>query len=524
MHVVLVSTYAYPLALGLRYVSSFLKQAGHKVTVLFMCSKRDTAEADFSRPVLDDLVDRARTADLIGMGLMTNSFHRSCVLTAELRKAGVKTPIVWGGTHPTVAPRESAQVADYVCVGEGEQAMLGFVEMMQAGRDTAKACNFAYLRDGELVQNPPHPLTADLDAYPLPDYELEGHWIADQEGLVPARPELFRGAMRRYRMLSTRGCPYSCSFCNNATQMGIYREADQLSRWVRKRSTESIVTEIETIRGRFPKLEGVSFADDLFLIRSEEEIEEFVAAYERRVNLPLEFTAFPNTVTDRKIALLSRLPIALISMGIQSGSPRTLRDLYNRPTKIETIAEAVRILSAHRQPAEYHYLVANPFEPEEDVQATLRFAADHHRGPAKVRVFPLQFYPGSAMYDRARAAGVIGERHEEAYRDTYTGKRKHLKRASYLEIWLRIVLALRGMGVPSRLVHRLIDFVLHPSVRRRVDKPWFAPTSLVVYRVGRVLFKNLLYKPLLRPIAKRRARRTEKRDRFVFAAERLPSP
>ena len=62
MHVVLVSTYAYPLALGLRYVSAFLKQAGHQVTVIFMCSKRDTAEADFPRPVLDDLVDRARTA------------------------------------------------------------------------------------------------------------------------------------------------------------------------------------------------------------------------------------------------------------------------------------------------------------------------------------------------------------------------------------------------------------------------------------------------------------------------------
>ena len=42
MNVVLISTYTYPVALGMRYVSAFLKQAGHKVTCLFMSAARDT--------------------------------------------------------------------------------------------------------------------------------------------------------------------------------------------------------------------------------------------------------------------------------------------------------------------------------------------------------------------------------------------------------------------------------------------------------------------------------------------------
>ncbi|MCK4659465.1 MAG: B12-binding domain-containing radical SAM protein [Phycisphaerae bacterium] len=506
MHVVLVSTCAYPVALGLRYVSSFLKRAGHKVTVVFMGSRHDTGEAGFSQSLLDDFVDRAREADVIGMSLITNSFNRSCVLTESIRKAGVKAPIVWGGAHPTVAPRESAQVADYVCIGEGEKAMLEFVEMLEGGRDPAQAHNFAYLRNDQLVRNPLYPLSNDLDTYPFPDYDLQDHWIAAKDRLVPVKPELLRGALRRYRMSSTRGCPYSCSFCNNATQMRIYREAGQVEWWVRKRSAASIIAEIESIRSRFPKMEAVNLIDDLFLIRSEEEVEEFVEAYEKRVNLPLELDAFPNIITERKIALLSRLPIALISMGIQSGSQGTLRDLYNRPTRIDTIARAIRILSSRHMQAEYHYLVANPFESEQSMQETLRFVADHHRGPAKIRIFPLQFYPGSAMYDRARREGVIGEHHEEAYKLTYTGK-KHIRQASYLEIWLRVALALRGVGTPSRLVHQVIDFALYPPVRELLDKPWFAPAGFVAYRVGRVLYKNLLYRPFIKPVAKLRARR-----------------
>lgn len=509
MHVALVSTYGHPLALGLRYVSSSLKRAGHQTTILFMSSERDTAKADFSQPLLDGFVDRARSADVIGMGVMTNSFDRACALTEAIRLAGTKAPIVWGGTHPTVAPRESAQVADFVCIGEGEKAMLGFVEAMQAGRDPAQTPNFAYLRDGELVRNPLHPLTDDLDTYSFPDYDLEDHWVAGKDKLVPARPKLLRGVLRRYRMSSTRGCPYSCSFCNNETQMRIYRNASQPGRWVRRRSTESIIAEIESIRRRFPKIEAVNLIDDLFLIRSEEEVEEFVEAYEKRVDLPLELDAFPNTITERKIALLSRLPIALISMGIQSGSQDTLRNLYNRPTKIDTIAQAIQILSRYGLRAEYHYLVANPFESEQSMEETLRFVADHHRGPAKIRIFPLQFYPGSVMYERARREGVISEHHEEAYKFTYAGK-KHIMNASYLEIWLRIVLALRGTGVPCRLVHRVIDLALHPWVRKRIDKPWFAPAGFVVYRVGRIFYKSLLYKPFIKPVAKLRARRRRK--------------
>ncbi len=124
MKIALVATYTHPIALGLRYVSSYLKAGGHDVEMIFMKSKRDTAKADFSEASLDDFVERLRDRDLIGMGLMTNTFHRASVLTRRLRDAGIKAPIIWGGTHATVAPEESLEVPDIICVGEGEEPTL----------------------------------------------------------------------------------------------------------------------------------------------------------------------------------------------------------------------------------------------------------------------------------------------------------------------------------------------------------------------------------------------------------------
>ena len=509
MNVALVSTYTYPLALGMRYVSAFLKRNGHQVTCLFMSSVQDKG-GTIPPTIIDEFVEHCRGVDLVGLSLMTNSFFRSCELTRALRAAAVKAPIVWGGTHPTVAPEESANEADYICIGEGEQSLLAFLDAMEAGRDLEHTPGFACFRNGEFVQNPTYPLTDDLDTYPFPDYDSKDHYIADGGHLVQARPELLRGTLRRYRLSATRGCPFSCSFCNNATQLQLYRKAGYASQWVRKRSTESILSEIEHIRSRYPQVEAINIIDDLFLIRSETELEEFVEAYARRVDLPLEIDVFPNTVSDAKIRLLSRLPIELISMGIQSGSQDTLYNIYNRPTRVETVARAIRTISRHGFQAEYHYIVGNPFESEDSMIETLRFAASHHRGPAKLRIFPLQFYPGSVLYQRARREGVIGEKHDEAYRLVYTGK-QHLKRAAYLEIWLRMVLALRGTGVPSRLVHAIVSFAIHPWTRKCLDHRWFGPLAFVAYRIGRVLHKNLVYKPFVKPVRSLRSRRRRRR-------------
>ncbi|MFQ5414564.1 MAG: B12-binding domain-containing radical SAM protein [Phycisphaerae bacterium] len=495
MQVAMIATYTHPIALGVRYISAFLKAHGQHVDVFFMRSKRDTAEADFGPALLAELVQRVRAADLIGMSLMTNTFHRACVLTEAIRRAGIKAPIVWGGTHPTVAPDESLEIADMVCLGEGERSMLELAETLEAGRDPTPIGGLAFRRNGKTVRNPVPALHKALDEYPFPDYDSDTHWVAGTRGFEPPSPENLRGALHRYRIETTRGCPYPCTFCNNAALLKVYKGKGS---WVRKRSNENVIQELETVIARFPTIEAVNIVDDLFFIRSEENIDAFSRMYKSRVNIPLELDAFPNTISRAKVRSLSRLPVSLISMGIQSGSRETLKEIYKRPTPIEKIVEGINVLADSKIRAEYHYIVNNPFESDRSRIETLRFAATHHRGPAILRIFPLQFYPGTPLYDRAREAALIGRRHESAYQYTYTGK-THMRDSGYLDIWLRVVLNLRNLGVPSALVHGLISFIAHPAIRWLLDRAWFMPVAYGSYRVGRFVVRKMIYQPFIRP-------------------------
>jgi len=500
MRIALVSTYTHPICLGLRYVSAYLKAAGHDVILLLMSSRRDTTRPDWSEAALEDFVERLRDRELIGLSLMTNTFHRACTLTERIRRAGVKAPIAWGGTHPTVAPDESLNVADITCVGEGEKPMLALVERLQAGRDPTDTASLWFRAEGPFgnrsdLRNPLAPLEQNLDAYPFPDWDLTTQWVADRHGLAPARPDRLRGALDTLRVATSRGCPYRCTFCNNA---GLQQIHAGKGRWLRQRSVDNILAEIRQALARFPTIRSINFVDDLFLVRGEEELEDFADKYNAQVGLPLQLDAHPNTVTERKIRALARVPIELISMGIESASPDTLEHIYQRPTPPHRIAEAIATLKKYRLRAEYHYIVSNPYEPEANVIQTMRFIATHHRGRAVLRVFPLMFYPGTPLYQRAVADRLIDKQDSAAYDYMGTGALQ-FARHDYLAIWLRCVLSLRNLGLPAWIAHRVIDFATNRFVRKVLDRKWFCPTVFYGYQLIRKLYRNFLYQPFVKP-------------------------
>jgi anaerobic magnesium-protoporphyrin IX monomethyl ester cyclase len=523
MKIALVSTYTHPIALGLRYLSSYLKSAGHDVEMIFMSSRRDTVKPDFSSATLEHLVEHVRTRELIGLSLMTNSFHRACALTQHLRHAGVKTPIVWGGTHPTVAPDESLEHADAICRGEGEEPVRQLVERLETGRDPTTVAGFDFCAGGwfgnrETIRNRRAPLQVDLDRLPFPDYELETHWVAQKDGLVPARPDNLRGTLHVLRVLTSRGCPYHCAFCNNAALQKLFKGCGP---WLRLRSPDNVLSEIRQALACFPTIERVNFVDDLFFVRSEEQIEAFAARYTREVGLPLQMDAFPNTVSEGKVRALARVPIELISMGIESASEDTLRNLYRRPTPPKRIAEAIDTFKRHRIRTEYHYIVSNPYEPDENVIETMRFVANHHRGQAVLRVFALMFYPGTPLYERARSDGLIGPRDQTAYDYMGTGALEFIGH-NYLAIWLRVVLNLRNVGLPPWIAHRVIDFATNRVVRKVIDRKWFPPAVFHGYQLMRKLGRNFIYQPFVRPLKYlRRQPRSGKQDDADQAAQPL---
>jgi hypothetical protein len=138
---------------------------------------------------------------------------------------------------------------------------------------------------------------------------------------------------------------------------------------------------------------------------------------------------------------------------------------------------------------------------------TMRFAATHHRGPAVLRIFPLMFYPGTPLHERARADGLIGPRDEVAYKHMYSSHNQ-FARHDYLCTWLRVVLHMRNVGVPRWVCHRLIDAVISRPVRFLLDRKGFSPAARIIYYILRKAYMTLIYQPFIRPFRYLRRRPT----------------
>lgn len=102
-------------------------------------------------------------------------------------------------------------------------------------------------------------------------------------------------------------------------------------------------------------------------------------------------------------------------MGVESGSERTKREVYGRPTSNEAVVRASDILSHYPDIVRsYYFIIGNPFEERDDLLETVRLAL-RLPAPFFIQPFNLVFFPGSVLYERAVAAGLIKGREDSGY-------------------------------------------------------------------------------------------------------------
>lgn len=504
MNISLVGTYSSPEVTGLRSISSTLKARGHRVRLILLTTKRtDRVEKGCHSTVADQCVDLLRDSDLIGISLMTNTYLRARDLTRAIKAAGLKAPVVWGGVHPTVSPESCIEHTDIVCVGEGEGPMIDLADAIEKGQDYTQIKSLWVRNNGTVIKNEVRPLMENLDELPFPDYDIDqDQYVVHKGKLVPASVRTMRGALVRYRLLSTRGCPYACAFCCNSTWLRIYRGKGN---WVRKRSVGNVIAELEHIKKRFPTVRALTISDDTFFVRDEAEFEEFARLYREKIGWPFEINTHPATITRRKIELLHNAGCALVKMGIQSGCQETNYEIFNRRVSNDKVIEAMAILNEFpRLQKEYHYIVSNPFEADESVRKTLHFAVENHRGNFRTLIFPLALFPGSELHRRGTEAGLIREEQTELYERVYTGKAKRrFDRLGYHTILLKVMIQLRQWHIPSAVLHKGIDLMLARPIRYCLDRKGFLLSAFGIYLLGRSV-NRAFYQLFLRPFRKHR--------------------
>jgi len=395
--------------LGLKYVHASLLSKGYDSQILFHTCEDDSY---FGR-VADFIRDQG--APLVGISLMSRLFHAAAGLTKTIRNRFPDSlPILWGGIHPTIDPESCREYADYLCVGEGEIAVPEFLASFNGHSLGRKIPGIGSAQTST-------PFTSakvnDLDSLAFPQFMPRNSWVTDRGRIVPLDGSLLKTHTRHQAtylpVLTSRGCPFSCTYCCNNLLHKIYGKR------IRKRSPENVIEEIErNLTGATVKFNYVSLYDDCFTAHTTEWLETFVHHY-KNIGIPLIFRAIPQFVTEEKLSILKEAPCGMALIGLQSGSDRTLAQVYKRKHSKEAFASCAQLLHKNKIPAVYDVIVENPYETVADVQRTVEAVADLPK-TSYISMASLTFYKYTELYERAKIDGYSVDEHLTKNQDAWS--------------------------------------------------------------------------------------------------------
>ncbi len=434
MKIVLITPTSWNIsAFGVRSLSAYLKQNGHDIRVILLPvqpkyyrNKKGMlyGEYHYSESVHQQVIELVKGHDLIGISLMTQYYSCMARLSDAVRTA-TDIPVIWGGVHATVKPEQCLNHSDMVCMGEGEETICELVDRLEKKQDWRDLENICHMRNGRFQKNPLRPLIQDLDSLPFLDYGPENHFILEMmtDTIVPfsdmemekslARVPYFKGQMlRSFMYFTTRGCPFSCSYCVN----DFYRKLYGSKGYVRKLSVERILAELKFFIERYPFIEEIEFCDDNFALRSTGELTDFADKYKKSIGLPFQLLMSPPNITKEKIAPLVDAGLVFVETGIQSAA-EVSEELYKRKIEEKTFMKVVSVLQEYKHrmaPPCYHLILDNPFESLEDTLKTFHLTLKLPR-PFWFKRSSLVAFPGTEVYRQFLAKGLVKDEVEEIY-------------------------------------------------------------------------------------------------------------
>jgi len=440
---------------GLRCIASYLRQQGHEVWLLcfkrfqsILISREDqeawrrATSASFPPvteaheegtvfcPYLHSATERewdllieklaAIRPDLIGLTLTTATLDPCRTLTERIHRDLPGVPVIWGGIHPTVYPEESLQIADMICIGEGEQVMAELCADPQR-KDIAGL----WRRDnGRITRTPHRPLEQDLDRFPFASFGENERLFEDNQAIeLPAsNKNYFRGI---YTIMTQRGCPFSCTYCLHHVTRQMYKG----ERYVRRRSVDNVLAECVQ-RARDFDLPGLCFFDDIFVINSKW-IAEFAEKYPKRVGLPFGGYAYPTVSTDEMLGQLRQAGMIFVGMGIQTGSDYISREIYGRNYGADDLLRLAQAADKHGLSLNYELLTNTPYESEADCLETLRLLTRLPK-PLTLCIKRLVIFPGLRIATLDKPRHNLPEPTFEFWNQLYLIARHHLVPADQL--------------------------------------------------------------------------------------------
>lgn len=408
------------MPLGILYLSSYLKannQLG-KVGLLDypLSIENITDYLDVKDYILGEAKKQVKfKPDIICISLMFSASYPFYKLTAELLKTlWPEVIIVVGGIHATncVKALLTTTKVDYVLCGEGEIALSEMVKQHKEGRPIQvkglyskdDICQSKSLELAEQIEN--------LDSLPFPDWGL-----LDMERYSTAlgrRRPMGKSAKKKVAaIMTTRGCPFRCTFCSAHTVHG---------RRVRSHSVENIVQNVKALYQKY----GITLftpEDDLFTADPKRLLSVLKGI--RDLNIPSLELQFPNnlhvnTTTEEVIDALIECGTNIFTFAVESGSDYVQKNIIKKFCNLEKARALVKLCHEKGAIARCCFVIGFPGETKELLEETYQYMKDLNADWCVISIAtPLI---GSEMYEQFLERGDIQD-NEEAWAKSFFTER-----------------------------------------------------------------------------------------------------
>ncbi len=495
MKVSFVSPYPDITNYGIRTLSAVLRKEGYETQMICLPDFAGDGESHhvkmseerYTPEVIDTMIETMRGSDLVGVTLMTHYFDSAKQITKAVRER-LGIPVIWGGFHPSVRPDECIHHADYVAIGDAEDLILKLVQRMENDQleDLHDIKSLIWKKGDTVIRNPVGTLEQDLDLYPAPDFARDDHWVLFEGQLLPVTKDLLRrylhnGTVSRmfgrtgYQTMTGRGCPHACTYCGNS----FYRDLYKRQRYVRYRSSEHVLQELEEVKREYPFIDFIWFSDDSFFGRPLPDLLYFAEQYKKRIGDPFYLLGSPGTITEEKYEAMVDAGLLCIQMGVEHGSPR-IQKMFKRSTmgndKIIKSAEVITRFADRTAPPQYDVIYDLAYETMEDKLNTLRLISDLPK-PYRLQVFSVIYYPGTSLHTIAERDGLISDEKAEIYdrmfferHDSYTNTLLFLARS-------------------GRFPHPLLKFLIDERVVKLATSDYMTPVGEMLQKSFQVFRK-----------------------------------
>ncbi|MBT73535.1 MAG: hypothetical protein CMQ15_16140 [Gammaproteobacteria bacterium] len=305
--------------------------------------------------------------DLVGITVLMDQYGTSGHKAAELAKSYDKeTVVIMGGVYATTNSQKVMEDPniDYAVIGEGEYVFRDFIGYC-LGKNLLPVKGISYRSKGKVIHTGHSEFIKDLDALPLPAYHL-----IDFDKYANNAHRKSVDSPRKYpyaRILTSRGCPYECVFC----------QVEEISgRKIRYRSSENVLEEIKWLKDKY-NVQSLIFDDDNLFLNKKRANKIFQGMIDRNLVMPWVAIAVAVFALDEELIKLMRASgCEYIDIAIESGSQRVLKEIINKPVNLEQAKEMNRIARKEGIYVAANFIIGFPGETWDEIRETIKFAED----------------------------------------------------------------------------------------------------------------------------------------------------